>query len=120
MDQQTFVTQVQFVGSGLSHERPQNLKEAINELVKDESGRLIDLYPILGGRGSDLIVICSFPTTQAAFKAWMGLSTRYGWKTQTNPALAIDQFQELYQQVQQLSGATSGSGVNQQTQRARA
>lgn len=101
-----FVTQVQFVGMGITHPRPDNLKQAITELVQDESGRVIELLPILGDRGNDLTVICNFPNVNAATKAWLALGTRYGWKTQTNPSPEFEAFERIYEDVNNVSEAT--------------
>lgn len=96
---ETFVTQVQFNGMSLGHEQPENVKLAIKELVEQEDGRLEQLYPILGSRGTDLIVVCNFPNSAAALKAWFGLATRYNWRTQTNPSISEEKFQQVYQQI---------------------
>jgi hypothetical protein len=101
-----FVTQVQFVGMAHTYQRPTSLREAITELVQDESGKVVDLLPILGDRDNDLIVICNFPSINAATKAWLALGARYGWKTQTNPSPEFDQFQRIYEDVNNVSEAT--------------
>jgi hypothetical protein len=96
---ETFVTQVQFNGMSAGHDQPENVEKSIKELVEQEDGRLLDLYPILGSRGTDLIVVCSFPNSSAALKAWFGLGTKYNWRTQTNPSISKEQFQQVYQQI---------------------
>lgn len=103
-----FVTQVQFNGLPLVHMRPSNLREGIETLVKDESGRVLDIYPLLGSHNDDLIVVCTFPDNTAALKAWMAIGTRFGWRTQTNPTFDPVVFQEIYEEVSSVPvGATS-------------
>lgn len=104
---ETFVTQVQFNGMSLGHEQPENVERSIKELVEQEDGKLEALYPILGSRGTDLIVVCNFPNAQAALKAWFGLGTRYNWRTQTNPSIAKEQFQQVYQQIHSTTTSVS-------------
>lgn len=101
-----FVTQLRLSGTN-TFERPHNLKTAIEELVQDESGRLLEIYPILGDQNTDLVVVCNFPTVIAATKAWMALGDRYGWRTQTNPSPEFEQFEQVYGQIH---GVAAGAG----------
>jgi hypothetical protein len=108
MEQDRFVTTVHFNGSGLLP----GLRQALDKLVRDESGRVLEVVPLMGDLNRDAIVICTFPSNEAALKAWAGIGTQYGWKTQTNYSPTEEVFEEISNSIRQSTTAKASSGTH--------
>jgi uncharacterized protein with GYD domain len=67
------------------------------ELIKKNGGELKSGYSLLGE--TDLILIVDFPDTEKAMKTSVGLSKMLGISFTTAPAVTLDDFDKLMEDV---------------------
>jgi len=84
-----------------SHESVKHISalrtEQTKELIKKNGGELKAGYAILGD--NDLVLIVDFPGRHQALKTSVGLSKLLGIAFSTSPAVTIDEFDKLIEDV---------------------
>jgi uncharacterized protein with GYD domain len=92
----TFVMSGKYSLESIKQISSQRTQQSI-ELIKKNGGELKSGYSLLGE--TDLILIVDFPDTEKAMKTSVGLSKMLGISFTTAPAVTVDDFDKLMEDV---------------------
>ena len=71
--------------------------EKATKLISKFGGEVKSMYALLGG--IDLVIITTFPSTENAAKASIALNKLTGIAFSTSPAIAVDEFDKMMNEV---------------------
>jgi uncharacterized protein with GYD domain len=92
----TFILLGKYSSGALQKMSRKRTDEAV-DLVKKFGGEVVSMYALLGDK--DLLLILDFPGIEEAMKASIALGKMTGIGFVTHPAVAVDKFDQLIEQI---------------------